>query len=231
MYAYLSLEPRMKKFKLRSAVQRHVVKAIQQNDITLISGPAGSGKTLLSTWAAYQLLQDESDLTESIKVVRLAADTCGERIGALPGGLGEKLGYMANPIIDNLSCFCEAGQIKYMMEKEQIEIIPISHCRGRSFTNCVVICEEVQNLDPNMVLTLITRIGPGCRMILNGDPNQVDVPGRNGIRYAVNLLTGLEGVALCELGTDDISRHPLIVKILQRVSLEHSYREFGQVYS
>jgi len=221
----------MKKFRLQSATQRHVVKAIHQNTITVISGPAGSGKTLLSAWAAYQLLKDTDDETSSIKIVRLAAESCGERIGALPGGLEEKLGFMAGPIIDNLVHFCELGEINYMLSNNVIEIIPISHCRGRSFSNCVVICEEVQNLDANMVLTLITRIGPGARMILNGDPNQVDIPGRNGISWAISTLTGLDEVAICEMGLSDIARNPLIEKILERVSVSQPYRQQGYVYS
>lgn len=220
----------MKKFRLKSAVQRHVVRAIKENDITVISGPAGSGKTLLSAWTAFQLLKDDDDVTEGIKIVRLAAETCGERIGALPGDLDEKLGYMAGPIIDNMIHFCEPGDVKYMLEKGVIEIIPLSHCRGRSFSNCVVICEEVQNLDSLMVLTLITRIGPGCRMILNGDPNQSDIPGRNGIRWAINTLAGVEGVGLAEMGMEDITRHPIIGRILERVSIEHQYRQSGHVY-
>jgi phosphate starvation-inducible PhoH-like protein len=219
----------MQKFQLRSPVQRHVVKAIKNNDITVISGPAGSGKTLLSIWAAYQLLKDESDVTERIVIIRLAAETCGEKIGALPGGLDEKLGYLANPIIDNLRQFLTDGEIRYMLEKNIIEVLPVSHARGRSFQNSVVIAEEIQNLDHAMVLTLVTRIAEGSRMVLNGDPNQVDVLGRNGIRYAINLMRGLEGVATAEMGLTDVHRHPLIAKILARVDVEHAYPEHGYV--
>lgn len=86
-------------------------------------------------------------------------------------------------------------------------------------------------MDNNMVLTLLTRIGPGSRMVLNGDPNQVDIPGRNGIRWATQLLQGLDGVGIVEFGLDDIQRHPLITQILERVAVENPYRVEGHVWA
>ncbi len=209
-------EEQSKRFKPRSAQQRHAVRSIHENDITLLLGPAGTGKTLLSCWASYLMLRDKEHPIEKVVIVRLAAETCGESIGALPGEIEDKLGHLAAPIIDNLSLFIKKGEIEYLVENKKIEVVPVSHARGRSFMNCAVIIEEIQNLDFHMVLTLLTRLGPNSKLILNGDPAQVDIPGRNGVAYAQALLRDLPGVGYFEFTTEDIERHPLVRAIVER---------------
>lgn len=214
-----------KKFKPRSAMQRHAVRSIKENDITLLLGPAGTGKTLLSIWASYLMLRDKECPVEKIVIVRLAAETCGENIGALPGEIEDKLGHLAAPIVDNLGLFCKRGEIEYLIEQKKIEVVPVSHARGRSFMNAVILIEEIQNLTFDMVLTLLTRLGPGSKLVLNGDPAQVDIPGRNGVHHAKALLEGLDGVGYFEFTTQDIERHPLVRAIVERsqqISADHS---------
>jgi phosphate starvation-inducible protein PhoH and related proteins len=206
----------VKKFKPLSAQQRHVIRAIKNSEITLITGPAGCGKSLLSAWAGIQLLKDKESEIEKIYIVRLAVETCGENIGSLPGMLTDKTFHLLGPIYDNLLLFMNEGDINYLVEKKKIEVIPISHLRGRSLNNCFIIAEEIQNLNFHMVLTLLTRLGKNSKMVLNGDPNQPDVPGACGVIVAKNLLQDVQGVAVAEMSIQDVKRNPIIIEILKR---------------
>lgn len=211
-------ESTAKKFKPCSAQQRHVVKAIKNSSYTLITGPAGSGKTLLSLWAGTQLLNDPDDDINKIYIVRLAVETCGEKIGALPGMLEDKTKHLLGPIYDNLLLLFDEGKINYMIEKKVIEVLPVSHLRGRSLNNCFVLVEEVQNLNFSMVLTVLTRLGKNSKMVLNGDPTQTDVVGACGVSAAQTLLQDIPEVAFAMMSALDVQRNPLIEMILARAN-------------
>lgn len=206
------------RFKAASPAQRQALKSIHENEITLLTGVAGTGKSLIASYGAYQLLKSADSSIEKIVIVRLAAETCGERIGALPGELGDKLGYLAAPIVDNLSQIVSPGEVKYLFDKGQIEVVPVFHVRGRSFQDSAIIVEEIQNLDYPMVLTILTRLGFGSKMILTGDPVQTDIPWRTGVRHAQDLLRGLPGVGCFEFETVDVQRHPLVKAVLERAA-------------
>lgn len=221
-----------KRFRARSAAQRKAIKGIKSHSYTVLIGPAGCGKTLISCWAAHQLMADDENDIDRLVMVRLAAETCGESIGALPGELDEKLSYMAAPLVDNLVQFLPRSQVDFMLKKGEIEVIPVSHLRGRSFQNTVLILEEAQNLSNEMILTTITRLGEGSKLVINGDPNQVDIPGRNGIVYARDILQGFDDVCLAEFGLADVQRHPMVEKILSRVqhTLRYPYPQESTVW-
>ena len=206
------------KFELKSARQREVFRAIKEKDVVLICGPSGSGKTLVSIWSGICLLNNVESTIQRIVVARLAADTCGEDIGALPGNKQEKLLHLAGPVIDNMTQFMNHQQAVGLFEQGIIEILPISHLRGRSFHNTFLIVEEIQNLDDTMVLTVLTRLSAGSKMVLNGDLNQVDIYGRRGVQVARQLLDGIPQAAVVELDAADIYRHPFVRAVVERAA-------------
>lgn len=133
--------------------------------------------------------------------------------------LDEKLNHLLGPLHDNLLLFMNEGEINYLIEKKKIEVVPVSHLRGRSLNNCFIIVEECQNLNFSMVLTTLTRLGNNSKMVLSGDTLQADVPGACGISVARTLLQDIEGVSFAHMTNKDIQRNPLIGKILERAEL------------
>ena len=197
-----------------TAGQKELVQSIWANDITVVSGAAGVGKTLMTLQTFLDLMEHKH--IQKIVCIRLISDTCEEHLGALPGGKDEKLSPFLAPVVDNLKQLMKPGEINYLIEHEKIEVVPVSHVRGRTFVDCGVLVDEVQNMTNHMVLSILTRIGERSRMVLCGDPEQVDIPNRNGINYAQRLLDGLKGTGSIYLDDSNIMRHPLIAGILQR---------------
>mgnify|MGYP006426667111 CR=1 FL=1 len=211
-------------FQPRNSQQQKLLDSIYSNDITVVSGPAGSGKTLLSIQSLYRLYKQ--DKIRSIKVIRLIADTFGESLGALPGDSIEKLWDFAGPILDNLQQIIKEGELTDMFANKKIEIIPVSRVRGRSFNNAGVMIEEAQNMSKEMIIACLTRIGENSKFIVNGDPYQSDFYDRNGISYAIDLCQGLAQTGIIRFKDDDIVRHPIIKALLQRkkqLELENYY--------
>lgn len=198
----------------RNAQQKELEQSIWTNDITIVSGAAGTGKTLLSVQALYRMY--ERGLISSIKIIRGIQDTFGENLGALPGSKSEKMYDFAGPILDNLLLIIPEGELKEMFSNNKIEIIPVSRVRGRSFSHTGVIIEEAQNLSEEMIICCITRISEGSTFIINGDPFQSDFFDRNGIEYVTSLCKGIQGVGIVQFKDSEIVRHPIIQPILER---------------
>lgn len=196
--------------------QRRLVESICDNAITVVSGPAGSGKTLLSVQSLYQMYKRKD--IDQILVIRLITDTFGEHLGALPGEKDEKLEHFLGPIVDNLSQFLPNSEVRALIDQKAIEAIPVSHCRGRSFFRKGIIIEESQNLTDEMCLCILTRIAKCSRMVFNGDPSQVDFKGRNGINYLKSLLLDLPDVGIIQMYNNEVIRHPIISHIVKRAS-------------
>lgn len=212
----LHVQEQAKKFQLADQIQRMAVRSIKENYLTILCGAAGTSKTLLSCYGAYQLLKSPESEIKKIVLARLSAESFGENIGSLPGQLDEKLMHLLMPIIDNLQHFMTEGEIKMLIDKQQIEVVPISYLRGRSFYKSVIIIEEAQNLSREMILTCLTRLGQDSCMIINGDPAQTDFYGRNGIKDAIEMTEGLDGVDIFEFDSSYIRRHPLVKAIIER---------------
>jgi phosphate starvation-inducible PhoH-like protein len=202
------------RFHPRNEAQKYLQTSIRQNSITLVTGPAGTGKTGLSIQTLIDMYKDR--YLEKIVIVRLITDTFDEHLGALPGEKEEKLYHFLGPILDNLLQILTPGEVEYFISKKLIEVIPVSHLRGRSLVNAGVLVEEAQNMTPAMLLTLLTRIGTGSRIVINGDPEQADFYNRNGISYALKLLDGLQDVGIIKFTDIHIERHPIIKEILAR---------------
>ena len=194
--------------------QERLVQSIYDNDITIVSGVAGTGKTLLSIQTLYRMYQHGE--IDSIKVIRLISDTFDEKLGALPGDKKEKLWDFAGPILDNLAEVINQGELTELFDNNKIEVIPVSRVRGRSFKRTGCIIEEAQNMTKEMLITCLTRIGEGSKFVVNGDPYQSDFYGRNGIDYAITLCQGLPGAGIIRFSDKQVERHPIIPKLLER---------------
>lgn len=204
------------KFELKSRFQRDACRDIKCSDITALIGLAGSGKTLMAIYTGMQLLKSQESSIKKIIIVRLAEESMGEKIGALPGELNEKLSYMVGPILDNLAHFLSPTEIKKLLLDEIIEVVPVSHLRGRSLSNTFILVEEVQNMDKNMVLTILTRIASGSKIVFTGDPAQMDFRGRNGIFFLEDMLKDIDGCTIIDTPNSEIYRHPIISSLLDR---------------
>jgi phosphate starvation-inducible PhoH-like protein len=198
----------------RNIEQKCLVDSIINNSITVVSGIAGTGKTLVSIQTLYKMYKARQ--IDQIVVVRLIADTFGEHLGSLPGEMGAKLEHFLGPIKDNLAQFLPPGEIQALIDQKVIEAIPVSHCRGRSFFRKGVLVEEAQNMTNEMILCILTRIANESRLVFNGDPLQVDFYGRNGILYLQKILHDLPDVGVIELPSSKSIRHPLIARIVSR---------------
>lgn len=194
--------------------QKSLIESIYNNSITVVSGPAGSGKTLISIQTLYKLYKAKE--IDQILVIRLIADTFGEHLGSLPGEKDEKLYHFLGPIEDNLKQFLPSGEVSALINQKAIEAVPVSHCRGRSFFRKGILIEEAQNLTNEMILCILTRLANHSKMVFNGDPMQVDFKGRNGINYLNSLLQNLDDVGLIRMHNNQILRHPLLSSIIQR---------------
>lgn len=188
----------------------------QKNDIVVAVGPAGTGKTYLAMQAAIRALKTGE--IDKIILTRPAVGVDDEKHGFLPGDLNQKMEPWTRPLIDVLREYYNAKDITHMLEEQIIEISPLAYMRGRTFKNAWVIADEMQNATPSQMKMLLTRIGVESRIIVTGDVEQADrTTPNNGLMDLCKRLQagGLNGLALCELGSKDIQRHPIIEDILR----------------
>lgn len=202
--------------------QRALIKSIRYKTITIATGAAGTGKTLIAIATLLDLLRERH--IRKIVIVRLISDSFDEHLGALPGEKDSKLLHFGGSVIDNLEQILNKTEISAMFAKGLIEITPVSHARGRSFVDTGVLVEEAQNLTDSMVLLLLTRVGQNSRLVFTGDPDQVDYPDRCGINYAAALISGLKDAEVVKMDSETgIVRHPIISHILKKAkSLKES---------
>jgi len=208
--------------------QTKYLESIRENVVTLCSGFAGTGKTLIAIGAAMQLVLSEDTEYSKVVIVRPAIEACGEQIGYLPGGLSDKMKPLIQPVIDNLRFFVkDEGYITNLLEPTSshgaplIEVIPMGYLRGRTFNNCVVIFDEAQNASPAQMKLFLTRIGKNCKVIIEGDITQSDRyknRNENGLADAIGRLNDCPNVGISLLEAQDIQRSAIIAPILERYS-------------
>jgi phosphate starvation-inducible PhoH-like protein len=201
-------------FEPKTENQSTYVDAVRDNTITFCIGPAGCGKTYIATSLGAQALMNGN--YERLVITRPAIEA-GERIGFIPGGIDEKLHPYMMPVIDNLNrCFGPA-KVKVFKEKSIIEIAPVAFLRGRSLEHCFIVADEAQNLTIAQMRMLLTRLGAGSKLVVNGDVTQSDLPRNvpSGLLHAKDILQGIPGIAWVELGNHDIVRHPLVQAIVE----------------
>ena len=168
-----------------TAAQRHLVKSIKNNKYTVAMGPAGTGKTLISLFTGIQLFNNPESTIERLFYIRAFVDDEVEKdIGALPGNQNEKLKPLAYPVLDNMLVFMKEHQAHYMLDEEKIEVLPLYMLKGRSLNNSFIIVDECQNTNTKQMKNLLTRVGKTSKMVICGDPEQVDsrfCPINNGM--------------------------------------------------
>lgn len=192
--------------KPQSKAQATYLKLMDANELVFGLGPAGTGKTYLASAKAGDWFVNGD--VEKIYVTRPAVEA-GENLGFLPGELEEKIAPYFVPVIEALNDKLGAGRVKYMLASKQLEFVPIAFMRGRSLHNAAVIVDEAQNTTPTQMKMILTRAGQGTRYIVNGDLNQSDIEGPNGLRDAVLKFQGKPSVGVMKFGVDDVVRSRL----------------------
>jgi len=211
-----------KGFDPRGDKQREQADLIDKNDITFSVGPAGTGKTYVAIAKAIEAF--EKGEYETILLVRPAVEA-GKTIGFLPGDQNSKLEPYMRPLYDELDKVYGQGKYKSMIRSPEnlsgpIEVAPVGTMRGRTFKNAFVIIDEAQNLLPEEFKMALTRLGEGSKMVITGDPQQVDLKPAtdSGLEKFIKNLEGVEGVGVHRYGPEDVVRHPTVKRIVDRLN-------------
>ena len=207
-----------KPIRVKTFGQRHYLRAIQSNDLVFGIGPAGTGKTYLAVVMAVQALKNNK--VSKIILTRPAVEA-GESLGFLPGDLKEKVDPYLRPLYDALHDVLGQEHTVRLIERGTIEIAPLAYMRGRTLEDAFVILDEAQNTTMAQMKMFLTRLGFGSKMVITGDPSQIDLPKgvKSGLISAQNTLKGVEGIGITVLEQTDVVRHPLVQKIIQAYDL------------
>ena len=199
--------------KPRSENQQKLVDGFDKDDMLFAVGPAGTGKTYLSIALAVRALKEKQ--AKKLILSRPAVEA-GEKLGFLPGDMKDKIDPYLQPLYDALEDMIPAVKLQDMMEKRVIQIAPLAFMRGRTLSDAVVILDEAQNTTPAQIRMFLTRMGWNTKMIITGDMTQVDLPRehQSGLREAIRILKGVEGISFVELNKKDIVRHKLVTRIV-----------------
>lgn len=203
-----------KPIKSRSANQQELVDAYDRTDMIFATGPAGTGKTYLSIALAVKALKEKQ--AKKIILSRPAVEA-GEKLGFLPGDMKDKIDPYLQPLYDALEDMIPAVKLQDMMEKHIIQIAPLAFMRGRTLSDAVVILDEAQNTTSAQIRMFLTRMGWNTKMIITGDLTQVDLPRgtQSGLREALRVLKGVEGISFVAMDSKDIVRHKLVTNIVR----------------
>ena len=211
----IMIRTRKKTIVPRTIAQTHYMRDLVGHDIIFALGPAGTGKTYLAVAQAVSQL-----ITGSVQRLILSrpAVEAGEKLGFLPGDMKEKVDPYLRPLYDALHDCLPAEQVERRIASGEIEIAPIAFMRGRTLADAFIILDEAQNTTPAQMKMFLTRFGEGSRMVVCGDPKQVDLPGGvagSGLADAVARLEGIEGMAVTRFSAADVVRHPIVGRIVE----------------
>ena len=209
----LAVHSRKGEVRGRTPNQAHYLEQMARHDITFGVGPAGTGKTWLAVACAVDAL--ERSAVQRIVLTRPAVEA-GEKLGFLPGDLGQKVDPYLRPLYDALHDLMGFDQVSKAFERQQIEIAPLAFMRGRTLNHAFVILDEAQNTTPEQMKMFLTRIGFGSKAVVTGDVSQIDLPTTqlSGLIDAERVLRRVPGVAMCRLTSADVVRHPLVARIV-----------------
>lgn len=211
----VDLAHKRRKIKPRTEGQSDYIDAIRKHDLTFCRGPAGCGKTYLAVALAVEALKTKK--TQKIVLVRPAVEA-GESLGFLPGDLQAKLNPYLRPLLDALNEMLDYDQVKYLMEHDVIEVLPLAYMRGRTLNDAFIILDEAQNSTSAQMKMFLTRMGEGSRIVVSGDVTQIDLPCgvTSGLRDAWQRLGGVKGISFVTLSASDIVRHKIVQEIVKR---------------
>ncbi|MED3465023.1 PhoH family protein [Bacillus thuringiensis] len=203
-----------KSIRVKTMGQRRYIHAMKKNDIVFGIGPAGTGKTYLAVVMAVRALKQ--GYVKKIILTRPAVEA-GENLGFLPGDLKEKVDPYLRPLYDALHDILGQEYTQRMMERGVIEIAPLAYMRGRTLDDSFVILDEAQNTTGAQIKMFLTRLGFSSKMVITGDPSQVDLPKgvKSGLSIAANILSGVSGLSFIALEQTDVVRHPLVQRIIE----------------
>ncbi len=201
----------------RSERQKDYVRALKESDIIISAGPAGTGKTFLAVAVALTMLLEKK--IERIILSRPAVEA-GERLGFLPGDMREKVDPYLRPLYDSLYDLLDFEKIQKKIEVGDIEIAPLAFMRGRTLKNSFAILDEAQNATDTQIKMFLTRIGENSKIVINGDPSQIDLPNKSlsGLNRSKKLLGHLNEISVVDFDHKDVVRHPLVSKIVKAYS-------------
>ena len=198
----------------RSEKQKEYVRALRQNEIIISAGPAGTGKTFLAVAVGLTMLLEKK--IERIILSRPAVEA-GERLGFLPGDMKEKVDPYLRPLYDSLYDLFHFEKIQRMIEIGDIEIAPLAFMRGRTLKNSFAILDEAQNATDTQIKMFLTRIGENSKIVINGDPSQIDLPNKSlsGLERSKKILGDINEISTVDFDHEDVVRHPLVSKIVR----------------
>lgn len=210
----LTIVTRKRRLSPRSPNQAVYMRALRSRELVFAIGPSGTGKTYLAVAMAVSLMMEGR--VERIILSRPAVEA-GERLGFLPGDMRDKVDPYLRPLYDALFDMLPAEQVTSRLSDGEIEVAPLAFMRGRTLRNAFVILDEAQNTTPVQMKMFLTRLGENSRMVITGDPSQVDLPkGQpSGLRDAVELLSGMDPVAVVRFTNTDVMRHSLVTRIVR----------------
>lgn len=200
--------------KAKTRNQKRLVEVCETSDIVFAIGPAGTGKTYTAVAIAVRALKNK--LVKKIVLTRPAVEA-GESLGFLPGDLKEKVDPYLRPLYDALDDMLPMDKLQFFMDNRVIEIAPLAFMRGRTLDNAYIILDEAQNATPLQLKMFLTRLGPSAKCIITGDLSQIDLPGhqKSGLRQAMDILDGVEGISVISLNAEDVVRHRLVKEIIR----------------
>lgn len=203
-----------KPIKAKTVNQRKLVYAAEESDVVFAVGPAGTGKTYTAVAMAVRALKNR--LVKKIILTRPAVEA-GESLGFLPGDLKEKVDPYLRPLYDALDDMIPPEKLDVFMQNRTIEIAPLAFMRGRTLDNAFIILDEAQNCSTSQLKMFLTRLGPSAKCIVTGDLSQVDLPfhQKSGLRRAIDILGGLQGIGVVNLKSEDVVRHRLVKAIIE----------------
>ena len=210
----LCITAKGKPVKAKTLGQKKYMEAIRKNTIVMGVGPAGTGKTYLAVAAAVAAFRDKQ--VSRIILTRPAVEA-GEKLGFLPGDLQSKVDPYLRPLYDGLFDMLGAENFTKYQERGSIEVAPLAYMRGRTLDDSFIILDEAQNTTPEQMKMFLTRLGFGSKAVITGDITQIDLPDgkQSGLREALRVLDGVEGIAQCYLTEKDVVRHELVQRIVK----------------
>ncbi len=203
-----------KAIKVKNVTQFKYIETIENSTITFGIGPAGTGKTFLAVASAVKMYTDGK--IKKIVLTRPAVEA-GERLGYLPGDLSQKIDPYLVPLFDSLEYFFGNETLQYLIEKRNIEIVPLAYMRGRTLNNACIILDEAQNATVSQIKMFLTRLGEDSKMIITGDETQIDLHNRDfsGLKKTRKSLSNIEEISVVEFKNSDIVRNKIVSKILE----------------